>query len=94
MNFSTLIKARNILSPLWKKAWLKGRCWGIKLQDRDNPYLCSNITLAIGDELVSTSQDPDGGLRIHEFSKTRNTRLGKEIKEALTKEGIKFKEER
>jgi hypothetical protein len=95
MNFRTLTKARKILDSLWKKAWLRGRCcWGVKLEDKNNPYLGPNITLAIGNELVSISQDPDGSLKIHEFSKTRDTDLGKKIKEVLTKESIKFKEEK
>jgi hypothetical protein len=92
MDFKSLIKAREVLSPLWdfKKAWLRGRLWG--RGKKDNPYRASNITIAIGKELVSISQGPDGKLRIHEFSKTENTSLGKDIRKILEKAGLSFEE--
>lgn len=90
MDFTSLIKARKALEPVWKRASLKGRCWGPK--KKDNPYGATNITIAIGKELVSISQDPDGGLRIHEFSKTEGTLLGQEIREILQREGLPLKE--
>ena len=92
MNFTSLIKAKKVLNPLWKRAWLKGRCWGTKTEHGlENPYFGSNITLAINNELVSISQDPDSSLRIHEFSKTEETALGKAIKDILKKNNLKIK---
>lgn len=92
MDFTSLIKARDLLSPLWdfKKAWLRGRLWG--RNKKNNPYVASNITIGVGKELVSISQGPDGKLRIHEFSKTENTSLGKEVRKILKKAELSFEE--
>lgn len=91
MDFTPLVRARQALNLLWEKeADLKGRCWGPKREN--NPYSASNITIAIGTELVSISQDPDGSLRIHEFSRTEGTLLGERIREILQREGLSFKE--
>lgn len=87
MNYEPMIRARKALSGLWKGAWLKGRCWGPKRED--NPYGATNITLAIGKELVSISQKGNK-LIIHEFSKTNNTSLGRKIREIFKKEELIF----
>jgi len=50
MNYDLLAKARQVLEPLWRAAWLKGRCWGPKSEK--NPYSATNITFCIGNELV------------------------------------------
>ena len=86
MDFAPLIQARKVLAPLWKKAMLKGRCWGPR--NGNNPYGASNITLAIGEELVSISQKPDGTLIIHEFAKAEETLLGTMVKEILRRQGL------
>jgi len=86
MNFDNLIKARKILGPLWQEACLKGRCWGPKRPR--NPYSASNITLAVKDELVSISQQPDGSLLVNEFIKTSGTKLGTRIKKLFKKERL------
>ncbi|OGZ19090.1 MAG: hypothetical protein A2Z68_01675 [Candidatus Nealsonbacteria bacterium RBG_13_38_11] len=78
-----MVRARRILQSLWNQAWLKGRCWGP--QTENNPYAASNITIAVGDELVSISQR-DSQLVIHEFVKSTGTQLGKKVRE-LFKEG-------
>ena len=78
MDFTELIEARKLLRSLWGKALLRGRCWGTRSKEKDNPYLGSNITIVIGKELVTISQG-DGELKIHEFTKTTNTTLGKEV---------------
>lgn len=89
MDFESLIKARRALDPLWKKeAWLKGRTWGRRRKNENNPYEGTNITLAIEKELVAISQGKNGRLKIHEFSKTQETSLGKRIREILRKEGL------
>jgi hypothetical protein len=88
----SLVKARKALDGLWSMAWLKGRCWGRKLKHAQNPYRNSNITIAIGDELVSISQSPDNSLTVHEFSKTENTSLGKQVRTVLKAEGLEIKE--
>lgn len=88
MNFESLIKARKALEQLWQEAMLKGRCWGPKKEC--NSYKGSNITLAIGNELITISQLPDGKLAIHEFVEGNDTLLGKRVKEIFDKEGIPF----
>lgn len=90
MNFTPLIRARKALDSVWKRASLKGRCWGPKR--KDNPYSASNITIAVGEELVSISQDTDGNLKIHEFRKTEGTLLGEEVRTTLQREGLPIKE--
>jgi hypothetical protein len=80
MNYDLLIKARHVLDPLWKAAWLRGSCWGPKTEK--NPYAATNITFCINDELVSVSQQGER-LVVHEFRKTTGTKLGKEVRELL-----------
>ena len=87
MDFTAMVQARQALDLLWKKeAQLKGRCWGPKSED--NPFSATNITIAIGTELVSVSQTDDGRLRIHEFSKTENTSLGERVRTILQDQGL------
>ena len=81
MDFANLIKAREVLGSIWKESDLKGRCWGPTRED--NPYVKSNITLAIGEELISVSQNQEGELIIHEFVKTKGTSLGKTVRKIL-----------
>jgi len=85
MNYDLLVKARQVLEPLWRAAWLKGRCWGPKSEK--NPYSATNITFCIGSELVTISQGK-GGLVIHEFQRCSNTKLGKRAKELLRKADV------
>jgi hypothetical protein len=89
----SLVRARKILHSLWTSCWLKGRCWGPKLaegNDRKNPFRGSNITIAVGMELVSISQNPDGSLNIHEFAQVYGTTLGKKIRAMLKEEQIQI----
>jgi hypothetical protein len=91
MNFSPLIKARKCLDRFWKEVWLKGRCWGPPyVAGTLNPYAASNITIAVGNELVSISQNPDGSLNVHEFSRAENTFLGRKVKAVLRKNKLKI----
>ena len=85
MNYDPLVKARKVLDPLWRAAWLRGRCWGSTSEK--NPYSASNITFCIGEELVTISQGKRG-LVVHEFKKTSNTKLGKSVRERLRKSGL------
>jgi hypothetical protein len=73
MNYDLLIRARHVLDPLWKVAWLK-RC-----TER-------NFSLCVGNELISVSQQ-EGRLVINEFQikKTTGTKLGKEVRELFQK---------
>jgi hypothetical protein len=81
------VKARKALDHLWKTADLKGRTWGPK--NLDNPYSATNITICLGSELVSISQDKKTGkLSIHEFVRSENTDLGSRIKKTLKEEGL------
>ena len=88
MDFSPIIKARKVLNSLWQEASLKGRCWG--LAKRDNPYSATNITIAIGTELVSVSQGKDGKLRIHQFTRAKGTSLGRRVKRILRNNKLSF----
>ena len=85
MNYDLLIKARKALEPLWRAAQLKGRCWGPK-SDK-NPYSTTNITFAIGKEMITISQGT-GGLVIHEFQEANDTKLGRRVKELLKRAGL------
>jgi len=85
------VEARKLLNELWEKAWLRGRCWGIKKVVKNNPYGGTNTTIAIGDELVSVSLGKDGKLIIHEFVKTQNTKLGNEVKKILKQGNLNLK---
>jgi hypothetical protein len=90
-----MVLARKALDSLWGKADLRGRCWGLK-KTGDNPYAKTNITICIGNELVSVSrsQTGDKGLIIHEFVKSKNTGLGEMIGKILReKELLKSGEE-
>lgn len=89
----SLVKARKALDELWCLAWLKGRCWGKKLEQEQNPYQNSNITIAVGNELVSVSQNIDNSLSVHEFYRTSHTSLGKRVRAILRENGLKIKEE-
>jgi hypothetical protein len=89
MDFEPLIEARKTLNPLWEFADLKGRCWGPKR--KDNPYAFSNITLAIGNELITISMDGNKHLIIHEFRKTEGTALGERVKDILKEQGLPFR---
>ena len=90
------VKARKALNILFeKRAWLKGRCWGPKR--KTNPFSGTNITIAIGDELVSISQGMDRRLRIHEFVRRDRTKqpvfmLGDLIRKELEKVNLNFEE--
>jgi hypothetical protein len=85
MNYDLLVKARHVLDPFWKVAWLKGRCWGPKKEG--NPYAATNITLCIGNELISVSQQGER-LVIHEFQKATGTKLGRQVRDLFQKTGL------
>ena len=82
-NFAPLIKARKSLDQLWRKSQLRGRCWGTVKEHFNNPFARSNITIAIGDELITIIQNPDGSLKVHEFCRSSNTELGRVVKKTL-----------
>jgi len=87
-----VVLARAALEDMWERVvQLKGRCWGPSKED--NPYKGSNITMAIGDELVSVCQGDDGRIRIHQFSKTDTTSLGAQVKEVFEQAGLLVEED-
>ena len=90
MDSAPLITARKALNSLWKSSLLRGWCWGPKRED--NPFSASNITIATEEELISISQTEEGKLRIHEFSKTKDTSLGNKAKAILLSKGLSFEE--
>jgi hypothetical protein len=66
---------------VWKNSDLKGRCWGPRGKERVSPYAGTNITLAIGDELITISENrKTGALIVHEFKRITGTKLGRQIK--------------
>lgn len=73
------------MEPFWGKADLKGRCWGPK--GKGGQYTGTNITFAVGEELVSISKNGDG-LEVHEFARASKTKLGSQVKEILRKKKI------
>jgi hypothetical protein len=82
----TLVEARKALDILWTSVLLRGRCWGLRKDN--NIFAGSNITMAIGEELVSISQLPNGTLRIHEFARKERTSLGGKVREILSEKGL------
>jgi len=74
------VLARKALEGFWKRADLKGRCWGHRKPE--NPFAGTNITIAFEDHLVSISQK-EGALVIHEFARAKGTALGRRIKDIL-----------
>ncbi|MDD5431060.1 MAG: hypothetical protein PHP03_02440 [Candidatus Pacebacteria bacterium] len=85
------VEARKVLDGIWKdEAQLKGRCWGPK--KNGNLYGGTNITIAVGNELVSVSEDGKGSLKIHEFVRSGSTALGGKIKNLLAKNGLAIKQ--
>lgn len=83
-----MVLARKALDDLWKnEAQLKGRCWGpVK---PDNPYMATNITIAIGNEMISISWDRKRKKFVfHEFRKTKNTSLGRKMKKIVRALGL------
>jgi hypothetical protein len=83
------VLARKALDLLWNEADLRGRCWGLK-KAGDNPYAKTNITVCIGNELVSISRSQEGDkkLIIHEFIKSEGTELGNRVRDILKKEEL------
>jgi hypothetical protein len=77
------VMASAALRHIWdNNADLVGRTWGRKKKEKINPFFGTNITLAIGDELVSVCEK-DGKLIVHQFKRTDATELGKKVIESL-----------
>ena len=76
--------ARKVLEPIWKEAFNNGTCgrtWGSQTNP-ENPYRASNITMAVGNELVIINEDKKGNLKIHGFKRDQ-TNLEKRIVNSL-----------
>lgn len=86
-DFTNIIRAREVLDPFWKKALLRGRCWGVKSIE-NNPFAATNINLASEDETISVCTTKEGAIIIHHFIRAKETNLGKEVKEALMQAGL------
>jgi len=80
------VKARKALRHLWKKSDLRGRCWG--LRRNKSPFAGTNTTIALGDELISISMNPEKQLVIHQFKRVKETRLGTSVKNLLRAKGL------
>lgn len=87
MNYNLINEARKALNPVWVIAWLRGRCWGEKRND--NLHGGSNINLFVGKESVTVSQHGDK-LAIYEFCQTKNTKLGRMVRELLLRAGMQI----
>jgi len=74
MNYDLLAKARHVLDPLWRVAWLKGR------SEKD-------IALCVGSESIFVSQR-GGRIEIYEFRRTIGTTLGREVRDLFQKTGL------
>lgn len=82
------VQARKVLDELWSEADLRGRCWGLRKGIKsDNPFAGTNITIAVGGELVSVSRKGDE-LVIHEFVKSPDTALGRKVRAILRLRGL------
>ncbi|MDO8424378.1 MAG: hypothetical protein Q7S70_00380 [bacterium] len=78
-------EVRTALDELWKKAGLKGWCWGPK--GVKNCFSGTNLVLEVNGELVAVS-DRDGQLSVSEFCRTEQTKLGRKVREALLRAGL------
>lgn len=84
MSYELLWKAKKVLEPLLREAQMKGStCWGPK--SKDNVHSGPNLVLRVGDEVVTISQ-PGERLKMQEFQKTTNTKLGQRVRDLLRKE--------
>jgi hypothetical protein len=85
-----LVQAREALSGIWDEALVdgfRGRTWGSQTNP-DNPYRASNITMAIGDEVVVINRNPQGDLVIHTFLRADTTDLGERVRTTLSDAGL------
>ena len=75
------VQARLAVDSIWKDSDLKGRCWGPRGSGSGSSYAGTNITLAIGDELVTISHNrKTDALIVHEFKRIPRTKLGNYLK--------------
>ncbi len=83
MSYELLWKAKKVLEPLLREAQMKGTtCWGPK--SKDNVHSGPNLVFRVGDEVVTISQ-PGERLKMQEFSKTTNTKLGQRVRDLFRK---------
>lgn len=87
MKHDPTVEARKVLDSLWREIPLRGRPWGLK-KSGTNCYGGTNILLATDKELVSISMNSKGNLRIHEFKRSKNTSLGRQIKKRLRQNNL------
>ncbi len=83
MSYELLWKAKRVLEPLLREAQMRGStCWGPK--SKENVHSGPNLVLRVGDEVITISQ-PGERLKMQEFSKTVNTKLGQRVRDLLLK---------
>lgn len=86
MSYELLWKAKKVLEPLLKEAQMKGStCWGPKI--KNNIHSGPNLVFRIGDEMVTISQ-PGERLKMQEFKKIIDTKLGRRVRGLLQKRRI------
>lgn len=81
-----MVITRKILTSIWAKAQLRGRCWG--RGGKNNPFNGTNITLAIGKELITISMNREKQLIMHQFKLVEQTKLGDKISKILQEDGL------
>lgn len=86
MEDDNTVKARKVLDALWQSSDSRGRCWG--LRKNGNQFAGTNITIALGDELISISMNSKKELVIHQFQRVAETNLGNRVKQLLQNNGL------
>lgn len=87
MEFELLVKARNLLQPLWGKAWLKTQHWRPKSESNSFSGLTANLIVGVGNEIILVSEQ-NGKLILKEFRISASTVLGRKARELLQEGGL------
>jgi len=78
------IALKGFLKALREKSGFSGRLWGV---GKENPFLGSHVDFGRGEEYVTVFVR-EGRIIVREYIRSRETKLGKEIKEILFKKGV------
>jgi hypothetical protein len=78
------IALKDFLKELREKDGFSGRLWAL---GKENPFFGSHADFGRGEEYV-TIFVKEGRIVVREYIRSRETKLGKEIKEILLKKGV------
>lgn len=81
MSYNPVVKAKQVLNPLWEQAWLKGYIWDPESGSAIGLMLC------VGRELFIVLKKGKG-LTIHESRMTSNTNFGRQARKLLQEAGL------